>query len=114
MIQKYCNKTCPKMCRSSSPRCWSCVAVCAHAQYYRDAHHTHKLDKCIKKGQECKEKMDECVMVWMADCSDKYGRCVEEGETCQGQKETLREMGEGVVLSEGPVDGKKRTICRLM
>jgi hypothetical protein len=102
------------MCSSGSPKCWGCIAVCAQAQYFREINHTRKLEKCVQKGKECKEKIEECVMVRMQDCSETYSECVQEGEICQAQMDTLQEMGEGVIVSETTVKGKKHVTCRLL
>lgn len=48
------------------------------------------------------------------DCSKKYAKCIQEGELCQGQLDTLQEMGTGVVISEGTEFGKKRVVCRIL
>ncbi|EHK50873.1 hypothetical protein TRIATDRAFT_94099 [Trichoderma atroviride IMI 206040] len=113
-IKKYCNKTCPAWCSVASPKCWSCVAVCAQAQYYWDVHCNDKLGKCARKGEKCKEDMKECTYGKIEDCSKKYAKCIQQGELCQGQLNTLQEMGKGVVVSEGTEFGKKRVVCRIL
>lgn len=58
--------------------------------------------------------MQECLYGKIEDCSKKYSKCIQEGGVCQGQLETLQEMGTGVVVSEGTEFGKKRVVCRIL
>lgn len=58
--------------------------------------------------------MEECTYEKIEDCSKKYSKCIQQGELCQGQLDTLQEMGKGVVVSEGTEFGKKRVVCQIL
>lgn len=102
------------MCSQDPSKCWDCIAVCAQAQYYWEIKRNDKLGKCIRKGTKCKYELEECTLGKMEDCSKKYSTCIQKGELCQGQLDTLQEMGKGVVVSEGTEFGKKRVVCRIL
>lgn len=58
--------------------------------------------------------MQQCLYGKIEDCAKKYSKCINEGELCQGQLDTLQEMGKGVVVSEGTEFGKKRVVCHIL
>lgn len=87
------------MCSQDSPNCWSCIAACAQAQYYWEIKRNDKLGTCIPKGNKCKYEVKECTNEKVADCGKKGFEMLQKRGLCQGQIDTLQEMGQGVVVS---------------